>query len=140
MASIAKFSYHRLRHEGGFDDEDDEDRIRERVIGRAKSWSRFRKVHTRKRLRIRIPILNRFLKRKARQVMVSWTKVLKRLKESQSHFGDLFAGNYLFLQVTPTPLKCVDRSLKAHHHHHHHHHDLHGLSSTSRYSVQRIGQ
>jgi hypothetical protein len=36
--------------------------------------------------------------------------VLKRLKEGQAHFGDLFAGNYLFMQVNPTPLKYFERS------------------------------
>uniref|UniRef100_A0A5B7ARE7 Uncharacterized protein n=1 Tax=Davidia involucrata TaxID=16924 RepID=A0A5B7ARE7_DAVIN len=122
MASTAKISYQRLKHEGWFDDDDDE--IRERIIGRARSWSRVRKVHIRKRVKVRIPSLRRFLRRKARVVMVSWAKVLKRFKDSQSHFGDLFAGNYLFTQVTPTPLKCVEKSLKAQH--------LHGLSSLPR--------
>jgi hypothetical protein len=32
------------------------------------------------------------------------------LKEGQAHFGDLFAGNYLFMQVNPTPLKYFERS------------------------------
>lgn len=54
---------------------------------------------------MKIPSLKNIMRRKARVVMASIRKVLKRLKESQSHFGDLFAGNYLFLQVTPTPLK-----------------------------------
>ncbi|KAA8548165.1 hypothetical protein F0562_004574 [Nyssa sinensis] len=118
MASTARFSYQRLIHEGGFDDDDD---IRERIIGSARNWSRVRKVHIRKRLKVRIPSFRKFLRRKARQLMASWAKVLKRLKDSQCHFGDLFAGNYLFMQVTPTPLKCVAKGLKTQ--------DLHGLSS-----------
>uniref|UniRef100_A0A5B7C4K4 Uncharacterized protein n=1 Tax=Davidia involucrata TaxID=16924 RepID=A0A5B7C4K4_DAVIN len=122
MASTAKFSYQRLRHEGGFDDDDDDDEeIRARIIGKARSWSRVRKVHIRKRLKVRIPSLGRFLRRKARLVMVSCAKVLKRLKDNRSHFGDLFAGNYLFMQVTPTPLKGVNKSLKGQ--------NLHALSS-----------
>lgn len=117
MASTPRFSYQRLVHEGGFDDDDDDDdQIRERVIGRAKSWSRIRsKVHTRKRLRVRIPGLKRFFRRKARVISVNWAKVLQRLKESQAHFGELFAGNYLFMQVTPTPFKYHDKSLKGTH-------------------------
>ncbi|KAL6956986.1 hypothetical protein U1Q18_012511 [Sarracenia purpurea var. burkii] len=104
MASIVKFSYQRLRHEAGFGDEDDDDQIRERVIGRArKSWTcKTRKVQTRKKIRlikVRIPSLKKFLRRKAKVVLVAWAKILKRLKEGQSHFGDLFAGNYLFMQV-----------------------------------------
>ncbi|GFY83098.1 hypothetical protein Acr_02g0013380 [Actinidia rufa] len=129
MASTttAKFSYQRLRHEGGFSDDEDHD-LRERVIGRAKSWPKIRKVRIKKRLRVRIPSLRRFLKRKAGAICVTWAKIVKRLKESQGHFGDLFAGNYLFLQVTPTPLKDLYR----------HHHELHGLSS--RYSLPRVAQ
>ncbi|XP_052190599.1 uncharacterized protein LOC127800180 [Diospyros lotus] len=115
-SSSSAFSYQRLRHEGdGADDYDDGGEIRERVIGRRRSWPRTRKVHVRKRLRLRIPSLKRFLRRKARLVADSWARVLKRLKESQSHFGDLFAGNYLFMQVNPTPLKLVGRSLKGDH-------------------------
>ncbi|CAK9180436.1 unnamed protein product [Ilex paraguariensis] len=128
MASTAKLSYQRLRNEGGFDD-DDYDYIADRVIGRARSWARFRKVPLRRRFRVRIPSLRRFLRRKARVVVAACSKVVKRLKEGQSHFGDLFAGNYLFMQVTPTPLKCVDKSLKGHYH-------LPGLSSG--YSLPRV--
>ncbi|GFS31251.1 hypothetical protein Acr_00g0016450 [Actinidia rufa] len=87
-------------------------------MGRAKSWPKIRKV--KKRLRVRIPSLRRFLKRKAGAIWVTWAKLVK---ESQGH---LFAGNYLFLQVTPAPWKD------------HHHHELHGLSS--RYSLPTIGQ
>lgn len=61
---------------------------------------------------MKIPGLRRFMKRKARVVVTSWSKIVKRLKESQSHFGDLFAGNYLFMQVTPASLKCFEKSSK----------------------------
>ncbi|KAF7135234.1 hypothetical protein RHSIM_Rhsim08G0048000 [Rhododendron simsii] len=85
MASTSRFSYQRLIHEGGFVDDDDQ--IRERVIGKAKSWSRVRsKVHIRRRLRVRIPGLKRFFRRKARVI-----------------------------SVTPTPLKYHDKSLKGTH-------------------------
>ncbi|KAF8408335.1 hypothetical protein HHK36_007484 [Tetracentron sinense] len=128
MASTTKFSYHRLRNEGWFDEEEEEG---EGVIGRRRSWSRLRKVASKKRSKIRIPGLRRFLRRKARMlsaVRISWGRILKRLKDSQSHMGDLFAGNYMFIQVSPSPLKCVEKSFMGH--------DLHGLPA--RYSLGRI--
>lgn len=114
MGSCSRFSYQRLKQEGWIDDDLDDQ------IGRLRQSSTFRprRVHVRRRLKVRIPSLRRFLRRKARLVKGAWVKVVKRLKESQAHFGDLFAGNYLFLQVTPTPLKThshnviVKRSLK----------------------------
>ena len=122
MASLGRFSYQRLRNEGGYDDDDyNKRRV---IIRRAKSWSRFRRVSFRKRFKLKIPSLRRFMRRKAREVSLSWARILKRLKEGQSHFGDLFAGNYLFMQVTPTPMKCVEKSWKGPH--------LHG------YPLQRI--
>ncbi|KAA8530169.1 hypothetical protein F0562_004878 [Nyssa sinensis] len=62
MASTARFSYQRLGYEGGFED----DEARARLLGRARIWSRLRKVHIRKRPKVRIPSLGRFLRRKAR--------------------------------------------------------------------------
>lgn len=44
------------------------------------------------------------MRKKASKVKIGVLKILKRLKESQSHFGDLFAGNYLFMQVNPSSL------------------------------------
>lgn len=127
MGSISRFSYQRLKEEGCFDDDFDDQ------IGRLRlsSTFRLRRVHVRRRLKVKIPSLRRFLRRKARLVKRAWTKVVKRLKESQSHFGDLFAGNYLFLQVTPTPLKNnVNKSLKPH--------CITDLSSTSLYSLPKV--
>ncbi|CAA3005396.1 Hypothetical predicted protein [Olea europaea subsp. europaea] len=109
MESYEKLTYQKLRSEIWFNEDGhyhDID-IRENMIRRLRS-SRFRKVHIRRKLRIEIPSLKRFLRRKARLVRIAWGKILRRLKESQSHFGDHFAGNYLFLQVTPTPLKGAD--------------------------------
>ena len=113
MASLGRFSYRRLRNEGWIDDDDDDYNNKRRVaIRRAKRWSRFRRVSFRNRFKLKIPSLRRFLRRKARAASISWSKVFKRLKEGQSHFGDLFAGNYLFMQVTPTPMKCLENSWK----------------------------
>ncbi|KAI3452496.1 hypothetical protein Pfo_009160 [Paulownia fortunei] len=124
MASSAKLSYQKLKHETWFDEDD----IGEKASGRLR-YSRFRRLHIRRKLRVKIPSLKRFLRRKARLVKVAWNKVYKRLKESQSHFGDLFAGNYLFMQVTPTPLKYANNGSKSFVKGH----DLYGLSS--RYSI-----
>lgn len=114
MTSVLNLSYEKLRNEGLFEEEDGYyDDLRVKVIGRQRSIARFRKAHLRKRLKIRIPGLGRLLRRKARLVKLGWRKVVSRLKESQSHFGDLFAGNYLFMQVSPTPLKAhVRKSLQ----------------------------
>lgn len=116
--SIAKISYQRLRNEDlGFDEVEDNIGYaverRTRGVGR---WSRrYRRVHIRRKLKIKIPSLKKFLRRKTKVVVASLSKVIKRLKESQSHFGDLFAGNYLFMQVTPTSLKYLDKSSKPNH-------------------------
>ncbi|XP_059452071.1 uncharacterized protein LOC132182756 [Corylus avellana] len=119
MASIPKFSYQRLGHEGGFDDYDEERDDRDGVVRSRNNWySRSKRAPSRRRFRLKVPSLRRFLRRKVRllsAVKVSWGRVLKRLKEGQAHFGDLFAGNYLLIQVNPIPLKSLkkDYDLKA---------------------------
>ncbi|KAF8037633.1 hypothetical protein BT93_B0488 [Corymbia citriodora subsp. variegata] len=113
MASAAKFPYRRLKAEGpgiGGDGDGDEGVVfeRYRAIVRSKlGYARLKRVAVKRRFRLRVPGLRRFLRGRARlatAVQVSCAKVLRRLKDSQSHFGDLFAGNYLFLQVNPTPV------------------------------------
>ncbi|GFP84989.1 hypothetical protein PHJA_000642700 [Phtheirospermum japonicum] len=134
--ATAKLSYQRLKHEPLFDHEDQDYYYRsilDKVIRKSRR-SNLRKFHIRRKLRVKIPSLKKFLRRKARLVKVAWIKVYKRLKESQSHFGDLFAGNYLFMQVTPTPLNYADiynnaNKLSSSH--------LHGLSSAG-YSIPRV--
>ncbi|PWA82955.1 hypothetical protein CTI12_AA132450 [Artemisia annua] len=93
--SCTGFSYQKLRNELS-----DNEKESIQLKGRSRWPLRLKKVHMRKRLKLR-----KFMRRKARVIMASLRKVMKRLKESQAHFGDLFAGNYLFLQVNPTPLK-----------------------------------
>ncbi|XP_030544631.1 uncharacterized protein LOC115751066 [Rhodamnia argentea] len=117
MASAAKFPYQRLKTEGDGDGDGDAGGLvldghvfeRYRAIVRSKLWyARLKRVGVKRRFKLRVPGLRRLLRRRARLVRaarVSCAKVLRRLKESQSHFGDLFAGNYLFLQVNPTPVK-----------------------------------
>ncbi|XWS30426.1 hypothetical protein CRYUN_Cryun24cG0116600 [Craigia yunnanensis] len=110
MASAAKFSYQRLRHEGN---ELDADEMAERLIGRSRTWYRLKRVPVRKRFRLKVPSLKRFLRRKVKLVRLSFAKLMKRLKESQAHFGDLFAGNYMFIQVNPTTMKCFEKSCEG---------------------------
>ncbi|KAF3444545.1 hypothetical protein FNV43_RR14237 [Rhamnella rubrinervis] len=131
MASASKVPYQTLRNEGGLDlYEDYEYQRAEKVLisGRQRSFYRFRKVSFRRRLKLKIPSLRRILRRRAKlacAIRVSFGRVAKRLKESRSHLNGLFAGNYFFLQVNPTSLKCIDKG-----------HDLHGFSSS--YSIPRI--
>lgn len=121
-SSSAKISYQRLRNEG-LEMDDVEERQRERrknVVRRVRSWStRYRRVHIRRKIKIKIPSLRKFLRKKSKVIVASLAKVVKRLKESQAHFGDLFAGNYLFMQISPTSLKYLDKSSKNTSHLHH---------------------
>ncbi|KAI4350609.1 hypothetical protein L6164_005054 [Bauhinia variegata] len=106
MSSLGKFAYHRLKHEIVFDDE------REGMIRRSKNWYRFRRIPIRRRFRLKVPSLRRFWRKKARVVSamrISCAKVMRRLKEGQGHFGDVFAGNYMFMQISPSSLKCLDK-------------------------------
>ena len=124
MASAAKFSYQRLRHEGN---ELDVDEIAERLIRRSRTWYRLKRVPVKRRFRLKVTSLKRFL-RKVKLVRLSVAKLMRRLKESQAHFGDLFAGNYMFIQVNPTTMKCFEKSCEGP--------GLKGLPS--RYSFPRI--
>ncbi|KAI3931274.1 hypothetical protein MKX01_040191 [Papaver californicum] len=123
MASINKLSYQRLirNEEYEYDDDEEEEEV-ERHIEKKRSWFKFKRLGSKKRSKLKIPGLRRFLRRKARffsSVRVSWCKVrawvyvnsresMKRLKESKSHMGDLFAGNYLLMQVNPTSFKSFN--------------------------------
>ncbi|PRQ54067.1 hypothetical protein RchiOBHm_Chr2g0173451 [Rosa chinensis] len=138
--------YQRLRQHD--DDEGYYDFEKERVVvTKAKSsssiisWYKLKSrlvpsvsLRRRFRLRRRVVSLRRLLRLRRKiklacsHLRVSCQKVVKRLKDGQSQFGDLFAGNYMFLQVSPSSLKCLDhrrRNLagaggeqKQHHHHH----------------------
>ncbi|KAF6145369.1 hypothetical protein GIB67_004468 [Kingdonia uniflora] len=130
MLPSAKLSYQRLRNEVEFEGEHEQ-----RLVGRTRSWSRITtRVTSKRRPKVRIPGLRKFLRRKAKLfsfVKVSMGKVLQRLKESRSHMGEIFAGNYLFVQVSPS-LKCPGHNKK------YISYGLHDLNS--RYSVGRVAQ
>ncbi|KAE9588920.1 hypothetical protein Lal_00012522 [Lupinus albus] len=110
MASFRKFSYQRLKPKSWSDDE-----TRERVILRPKNnWFRLRKIPMRRRFRLKIPSLRKLWRKKFKLVSamrISFAKVMKRFKDGEGHFGDLFAGNYLFMQVNPTSLKYLQKEL-----------------------------
>jgi hypothetical protein len=61
----------------------------------------------RPRPRLRVSGLARALRRGAAaagaRVRASVAKVARRLREGRPYIGDLFAGNYMFLQVAPSP-------------------------------------
>ncbi|GER29521.1 glycogen synthase [Striga asiatica] len=103
MATTANPSYQRLKHESWFDHEQEDHRyyngFLEKVVRRSRSSRLGKKFRIRRKLRVKSPSLRRFVRRKTRVVKFAWRKVYERLKESRSHFGDLFAGNYLFMQV-----------------------------------------
>ncbi|BAT85057.1 hypothetical protein VIGAN_04255000 [Vigna angularis var. angularis] len=106
MVPLSKLRYQKLRHEKGSDDE--RDRVSE------KPRFRFKRVPIRRRFRLKISSFRKLWRKRGRlvsSVRVSYAKVLKRFKDGQVHFGDLFAGNYLFMHVNPTSLKSLQRDL-----------------------------
>ncbi|CAB4280669.1 unnamed protein product [Prunus armeniaca] len=134
MASVSELAYQRLRNEGLFEEEPEQNRA---VIFKKTSggWSNIRKLTGRRRPRVRFAGLRRFLRRRARlftRIELSWSKALKRLKNGQAHMNDLFGGNYLFMQANPLPFKCGERTYNLGHGG-----GLHG-SLPSRYSVGRM--
>ncbi|KAJ7970736.1 Plexin-D1 like [Quillaja saponaria] len=125
MAPAGKFSYQKLRNEAMVDDGNfDRNRV---ILRSSRSWFRFKRVHRRRKLRLKVPSLRKFLRKKVSTMRISCAKICKRLWESQAYFGDLFAGNYLFVQVNPSSIKYLDNNHKGHY--------VSGLSS--RCSLQR---
>ncbi|CAK8541233.1 unnamed protein product [Lathyrus sativus] len=109
MMSVNKLGYQKLRHEVESDDE------RERTtIQRPRNFIRFRKVPMRRRFKLKIPSLRRLWRKKVKVVSsmrISCAKVMKRFKDGHVHFGDLFAGNYLFMQVNPSSLNYLGKEV-----------------------------
>ncbi|XP_020537609.1 uncharacterized protein LOC105640283 isoform X2 [Jatropha curcas] len=94
MASSGRFlfSYQRLQRHGGLNEELDTD------------FPTFRRFNINgRRLKLRIPGLRRFLRKRPRllhRVKVSWRKAWKRLKNGQAHINDLFGGNFMVMQCS----------------------------------------
>ncbi|KAJ7945786.1 Plexin-D1 like [Quillaja saponaria] len=133
MASpVSNFSYHRLRNEGGFDEEIE---TSIRAFKKYRNWFKIRRLAGRRRPKVQIPKLRKFLNPKrtkfVSKLKVTLCKALERLKNGQSHMNDLFGGNYLFMQVNPTPFRCatVQKPYLGH--------GLNGMQAT-KYSVGRI--
>ncbi|KAI9087652.1 hypothetical protein K1719_030522 [Acacia pycnantha] len=102
MTSGAKFSYQRLQNEA----ELDEETTLETRVKKAKAWLKLKALAGRRRPKVRVPRLRRFLRKRSkflRSFKVSWRKALLRLKNGQSHLNDLFGGNFLFMHSNPTP-------------------------------------
>ncbi|KAK9104300.1 hypothetical protein Scep_021144 [Stephania cephalantha] len=99
--------YHRLR---------EVDELGDQEVNNVKA-SRIKRVSCyKRRTKVRIPSLKKFLQKRRKFRLFSafrksWGNVLKRWKESKSRFGDLFAGNYMFIHVNPSSLKCAGKSL-----------------------------
>ncbi|XP_038889218.1 uncharacterized protein LOC120079105 [Benincasa hispida] len=115
-APAAKFRYRRLSYSEEFEEAFGRYRGGERILKRSKRWFRIRKASSigRRLKKLRIPSLRKLLRRKSQLVNAmrgSISKILKRFRDGEAYLGDLFAGNYLFLQVNPSSMKC----LKNHH-------------------------
>ncbi|PIA30317.1 hypothetical protein AQUCO_05600031v1 [Aquilegia coerulea] len=115
MASGTKFSYQRLRKNGKFKE------WGEKGTKKTKRWSRrIQRFAFKKKPKVRIPGLKKIFRRKNKlftKIRVSWKKILKRFKENRVHLGDIFAGNYLFLQVNPRSFQSVNKSLVSYDNH-----------------------
>lgn len=101
MTSGAKLSYQRLQNEPEFDEE-----VLERQVKSAKAWLKFKALAGRRRRKLHVPRLKRFLRKRSkilRSFKVSWRKALHRLENGQNHLNDLFGGNFLFMHCNPTP-------------------------------------
>lgn len=106
MGPVTKFPYQRLKHERGFDEDPEE----EKAFKRMRNWSKIRNLTAKKkRPKIKIAGLNRFFRRRKDKlfsaIRITWNRALKRFRESQVHMNGLFAGNYLFKQVSPSSIK-----------------------------------
>lgn len=104
-----KLPYQILRHDDGPLSDDDDDERDQRVTLRPKKWGRLRGVPLRRRLRVKMASWRKIWMIK--KVMLVCAKVKRRFKEGHGHFGDLFAGNYLFTQINPTSLKYLEKKL-----------------------------
>ncbi|XP_012071714.2 uncharacterized protein LOC105633686 [Jatropha curcas] len=105
---IVSLPYQRLKNEDLIGDHYEEKEGS--IVRKSRNFQKFKTVRLRKRFRVKVPSLRRFWRKKVKLVYSAYAKVLKRFKGSQAHFGDLFAGNYLFLQVNPSSLKCFEKA------------------------------
>lgn len=105
MASVGKLSYQRLRNE----EEELDEKTLEKQVKKAKAWLKLKALTSRRRPRLRVAGLRKFLRKRTKFVSrfrVSWRQTLKKLKNGQSHMNDLFGGNFLIMQGNPIPFGC----------------------------------
>ncbi|PKA64819.1 hypothetical protein AXF42_Ash016850 [Apostasia shenzhenica] len=111
-SSSSNFSYQKLRKLPTGEAYDDEDCLEQgRRIGIIQRggegggrWWRRRRW---RRARVRVVgLMRRAVRRRAAAVRAAVAaaleKVMKRIREGRPYVGDLFAGNYLFMQVNPS--------------------------------------
>ncbi|XP_020594748.1 uncharacterized protein LOC110034852 [Phalaenopsis equestris] len=113
------FSYQKLKNVEEREEADEELVIaRKKIISycvQRKRWGRGRWSWRRPRVRV-AGLLRRAVRGKAAAVRAamgtSLKKVMIRLKEGRPYVSELFAGNYLFMQVNPSvAMPYLDKSL-----------------------------
>ncbi|KAK7347086.1 hypothetical protein VNO80_21613 [Phaseolus coccineus] len=105
-SSLGKQSYRRLKNEEELDE-----------VKKARAWLKFRALAGRRRPRLRVAALRKFLRKRTKflsNFRVPWRKALKRLKNGQSHVNDLFGGNFLLMQGNLAPFDCGKKPHMAH--------------------------
>ncbi|OMO67132.1 hypothetical protein COLO4_30221 [Corchorus olitorius] len=116
--SMPKISYQRLKNEGNWFDDADHQKS---LFKKRRKWTSsagLRRFGIRKRPKLRIPGLRRFLRKRSRffsRVKLSWGKAFKRLKNGQAHMNDLFGGNFLVLQANHTPFASGQKKVFSDH-------------------------
>ncbi|XP_020108633.1 uncharacterized protein LOC109724275 [Ananas comosus] len=73
-------------------------------VGRRRRWHR---------PRVTVAGLRRLIRRKAMAVRSAVAKVARRLKEGRPYAAELFAGNYMFMQVGPSPTATTTTTTAA---------------------------
>ncbi|KAL2321742.1 hypothetical protein Fmac_026121 [Flemingia macrophylla] len=130
MASMGKLSYRRLRNE----EELDEEIILVREVKKARAWLKLRALAGRRRPRLRVAALRRFVRKRTKSLSrfrLSWRKILKKLKNGQSHVNDLFGNNFLLMQGNLAPFECGNKPYMGYY-------GLQRLSTSTTYSNARI--
>ncbi|KAH0471012.1 hypothetical protein IEQ34_000735 [Dendrobium chrysotoxum] len=111
------FSYQKLKH---VEEREYEELVlaRKKIFGNGhhgRRWGRSRWSWRRPRVRV-AGLLRRVVRGKAAAVRAamraSLKKVMIRLKEGKPYVGELFAGNYMFMQVNPSvAVSYLDKTL-----------------------------
>ncbi|CAA0820151.1 RNA-binding (RRM/RBD/RNP motifs) family protein [Striga hermonthica] len=112
MASTANLPYRKLKYETWLDQKRENryyNSFLEKVIRRSRS-SRLGKLRTRRKQRLKIPSLRRFLRRKARVLKFAWKKVCKRPRHS-GFFSRLSPASITVPSLSIAPLRLSPASV-----------------------------